>query len=92
MATKQKSIADHVYPHLGEPRAAKAQGQPSWQQRSRFSKLANVLYPSAATEAEMASLAKAEGKRAPSKATLLSDAARGSLSPLGGAVQQRKGK
>ena len=62
----------------------------SWDQRSRLSKLSNVLYPhlaSEATRAEMRERATFEGKKAPNAARLLDDHSRGPLSPLDGRMK-----
>jgi len=58
-----------------------------WDQRSKQSKLASVLYPGLTTEktrAEMQDRAKGEGKRPPAATPLLDHVTRGALSPLGG--------
>jgi hypothetical protein len=62
-----------------------------WSQRSRFSKLASVLYPGHATDrvrAQMAERAKNEGKAAPKPPALLDDHSRGPISPLGGTIKR----
>ena len=58
-----------------------------WDQRSRFSKLASVLYPGQATEStckEMAELARNERKQPPKAGPLLEHHTRGAISPLDG--------
>jgi hypothetical protein len=64
---------------------------PEWDQRTRFSKLASILYAGQASEkcrAEMAERAKNEGKAAPKAAVLLDDHSRGPVSPLGGTIKR----
>ena len=59
----------------------------NWSERTRMSKLASVLYPGLAdedTRRQMTELARGEGKRPPATQPLLSDHARGCISPLGG--------
>jgi hypothetical protein len=65
-----------------------------WSQLTREEKLSSVLYPDLIRdpkrEAEMRSIAKGEGKRAPASSPLLSDADRGAVSPLGGTARENK--
>jgi len=61
-----------------------------WDQRTRHSKLASVLYPgltSETTQAEMRERSNNERKRAPAAARLLDDHSRGALSPLDGRMK-----
>jgi len=58
-----------------------------WRRRTEHSRLASVLYPHLAGEiarADMAEIAKGEGKRPPAAVPLLDHVTRGPLSPLGG--------
>jgi hypothetical protein len=60
---------------------------PEWDQRTRFSKLASILYPghaSQATRDQMAERARNEGKRPPKAGELLEHHTRGAISPLDG--------
>lgn len=60
-----------------------------WSKRDRFSKLANVCYSNLAdkaTQGEMAELLAKEGK-AFKPPTLLANASRGNVSPLGGSAK-----
>jgi hypothetical protein len=62
-----------------------------WHDRPRSERLANAFYPGLAdkeTQAEMAAIAKGENKRAPQAQTLLPNATRGALSPLGGKAKR----
>jgi hypothetical protein len=65
-----------------------------WSQLTREEKLSSVLYPNLIRdpkrEAEMRSIAKGEGKRAPASSPLLSDRERGSVSPMGGQAKDKR--
>jgi hypothetical protein len=65
---------------------------PRWDDLSRHQKLGSVLYPHLASEDlrnEMASIASGEGRKAPTQQALLSNAERGSCSPLGGQAKRK---
>jgi hypothetical protein len=58
-----------------------------WGRKSLHEKIAAVMWPehaSQSTRDQMAGIARAHGKRAPSGPALLPDHKRGSVSPLGG--------
>jgi hypothetical protein len=71
----------------------------SWKDLDRSDKAASILFPHLTPQerqAEMSSIAKTEGKRAPYRADLIPDAKRGCVSPLGnlavGWPQSSRGK
>ena len=66
-----------------------------WHKRTRNQRLACVLFPNQTdedTRRQMRELSSNELKKPPSAQPLIPDHKRGSLSPLGGAAQQRRKK
>jgi hypothetical protein len=61
--------------------------KPTWDQRTRQSKLSTILYPSSLDDqdrTEIEAIARGEGKRPPASSPLIPDHQRQSCSPLGG--------